>query len=639
MMKLLTPLFMCLIVGLSVTSSPTATTVVDQSDLDRMKSAVQLSSPVSSNSLSTLYYSILSQTLLSQTISQSADVCNHLKTIKDQTLESIYYITSTAKLLTNCQLNSAQYMTKLEPVIKEDSSVLDIYRAAISLLNLGKPLDSTKVSKALMSSLKKDESLLNTGLTFQLAAKLSKAEDRNSFVEKIGDIIVQADEVDGRFLQFEGGLGITASIITGVYQLATASNKPVGLTNDQALKFANYFLSRKYVLTPKGISELLEVLKLFTNNKYHIPVVITNYGSSALSPTNSVLTVRVTNVLGASLGPLSVTIDKAVRVDDKNVILSKKPFQGVQGDSKLFAINFLESKPMRGQYDVSVSATPTKADPRLIGNTGVQIKVIVLTQVSIASAEITVADRDTGGSGAVTKLEYPNTVRNPLEADTQQRIVVKFQLRDKIVGDLMTAHQTFVQFVNIKTKQEIVFIAEPDSVLNYKLDLNLLTKAKDLNYVNGVYDILIIIGDAVISNPIQWKIASINLQLSSVTSSSETTETVSPFVPKPEIKHLFREPEKRPALIISNAFSILVLIPIVILFGLWLKIGVNLSNFPFSLSALVFHTGLALIFGLYICFFLKLDMFQTCKYLAGLGVITFLAGHSLLARLAKNRKQ
>ena len=63
----------------------------------------------------------------------------------------------------------------------------------------------------------------------------------------------------------------------------------------------------------------------------------------------------------------------------------------------------MESKPLRGLYDVSVSAVPSKADPRLIGNTGVQIKAIVLTQVSVVNAEITVADRDTGGSGAVTK--------------------------------------------------------------------------------------------------------------------------------------------------------------------------------------------------------------------------------------------
>jgi len=52
---------------------------------------------------------------------------------------------------------------------------------------------------------------------------------------------------------------------------------------------------------------------------------------------------------------------------------------------------------------VAITATPTKADPRLIGNTGVRIKAIVLTQVSIVNAEVTVADRDSSGTGAVTK--------------------------------------------------------------------------------------------------------------------------------------------------------------------------------------------------------------------------------------------
>ena len=76
----------------------------------------------------------------------------------------------------------------------------------------------------------------------------------------------------------------------------------------------------------------MEVLKLYTNNKYHIPVVVTNYGSSALSPTNSVLTVKITNVLGASLGPMTVTADSAVRVEDKKVVFTKKSLQPVQGD-------------------------------------------------------------------------------------------------------------------------------------------------------------------------------------------------------------------------------------------------------------------------------------------------------------------
>ncbi len=155
-----------------------------------------------------------------------------------------------------------------------------------------------------------------------------------------------------------------------------------------------------------------------------------------------------------------------------------------------------------------------------------------------------------------------------MEADYQQRLLIKFQLRDKIAGDVLTAHQTFVQLTNIKTKQEIVFVAEPDSTQIYKMDLNLQTKAKDLNYISGVYQITLIIGDAVISNPIEWKIGSINLQLPANPSPPSSDKVISPFAPKPEIKHLFREQEKRPAPLVSNAFSVLALIPIVILFGL-----------------------------------------------------------------------
>lgn len=67
----------------------------------------------------------------------------------------------------------------------------------------------------------------------------------------------------------------------------------------------------------------------------------------------------------------------------------------------------------------------------------------------------------------------------------------------------------------------------------------------------------------------------------------------------------------------------------------WAKIGINFSSFQLSLSAILFHTSLALIFLLYGCFFVKLNMFQTVKYLAGIGLLAYLSGHSLLSGLIK----
>ncbi|GBL74610.1 hypothetical protein AVEN_245939-1, partial [Araneus ventricosus] len=100
---------------------------------------------------------------------------------------------------------------------------------------------------------------------------------------------------------------------------------------DQAIKFANYFLSRKFVQTVKGAAQLLDVLKIFATNKYHIPVAVTLASNSALSDENPNIQVRITNVLGASLGPLTVTADNAKRLDDDAVVMSKKAFQPVKG--------------------------------------------------------------------------------------------------------------------------------------------------------------------------------------------------------------------------------------------------------------------------------------------------------------------
>lgn len=55
---------------------------------------------------------------------------------------------------------------------------------------------------------------------------------------------------------------------------------------------------------------------------------------------------------------------------------------------------------------------------------------------------------------------------------------------------------------------------------------------------------------------------------------------------------MFREPEKRPPVFVSNLFTGLCLAPVILLFILWAKLGINISNFPLSLSAIGFHVGL-----------------------------------------------
>lgn len=84
--------------------------------------------------------------------------------------------------------------------------------------------------------------------------------------------------------------------------------------------------------------------------------------------------------------------------------------------------------------------------------------------------------------------------------------------------------------------------------------------------------------------------------------------------------------------------------------------GINFSNLTPSLWTLGFHVGLAgriplviarnrivmidiaAIFGLYFVFWVKLNMFLTLKYLAGIGGVTFLCGNRMLRAMADRRK-
>ena len=108
--------------------------------------------------------------------------------------------------------------------------------------------------------------------------------------------------------------------------------------------------------------------------------------------------------------------------------------------------------------------------------------------------------------------------------------------------------------------------------------------------------------------------------------------------PKPEIRHLFKEPEVRPPQLVSTAFTGLCLVPIAIMIVGWMKLGVDLSNFPLTPMSIGFHLGLASIFGLYLQFWLHLNMFTTIKYLIMVGIVTFLCGNSLLVKIAEKRK-
>lgn len=204
--------------------------------------------------------------------------------------------------------------------------------------------------------------------------------------------------------------------------------------------------------------------------------------------------------------------------------------------SSMFELDLMSSNPGKGVYRVALSASSTD-DSRLVGNIGALVEVKVLTKIAIEETEIGTADSDQSTAAKLRKITYPKKLDGILEADSHQKLILKFLLRDTLTKELVTVHQAFIRLTHRESQQEIFFVAEPDVNDAYKFDLDLATKAKDFLYLSGLYTMDLIIGDAVIENPTVWQIA--KLQLSFVTPSAgqpKPSKASDMYLLKPEIK-------------------------------------------------------------------------------------------------------
>jgi len=584
-------------------------------------------------------YAVLGLTLLGEPVPNANGLCKTLQANVDKasvTSEAIFAATGAAKALGSCSLKLSDQATKVVANSAGSvSSVQDLYYGVLSQQNLGQKVSGSAVLKNLQEALKKDDGVASLGLAFNLAsATLSKTE-ASAIFDRVEDAIVQADEINGSILQFEGGLSASSAVVTGAYSLAKTVGKAPPMSKLVAVKLANYFLSRKSVQTVKGAWSLLSALTTMATNQYHIPVAITLASPPAVSDASPSVKVQVTNVMGGDLGPMTVQIDSAMRQDDGAVIMSKSKMKALE--ASLYEIDLMAVKPGKGFYELTLTAQPSKANDRLAGNEAAMLLVKVLGSIDVGKVDIGVADADQSTAPKLTPVAHPNKLEKPLTADHHHKVILRFAVKDRASGAKVKVHQAFVKLA-LGDDAEIIYVAEPDSSNNYKFDLDVSSKAKEFGGKSGKYSLSLIVGDAVVSNPLNWHIADIDLQFPAVESGKGSAQE-SPNKPKPEIRHMFREPEKRPSALVSTAFTGLCLVPFAIMLIAWLRLGVNVSAFPFSLSSLGFHAGMGSIFALYVYFWLQLDMFTTIKYLFMAGIVTFLCGNSLLVKIADRRKK
>lgn len=172
-------------------------------------------------------------------------------------------------------------------------------------------------------------------------------------------------------------------------------------------------------------------------------------------------------------------------------------------------------------------------------------------------------------------MEENKSLSSKLDADQQMKLRVKFSVKDKQKPTTsLEPQQAFLRFAHVKTGREIVYLAQSTSSGGlYQAEVDFATQAKSFRHTSGVYSLELVVSDALIDNPIRWKLGEVNLQLvASETAATENESRESLYAKKPEIKHMFRAPEQTPPALVSTVFAGLCLAPMLIMFIL-----VNLS--------------------------------------------------------------
>lgn len=284
------------------------------------------------------------------------------------------------------------------------------------------------------------------------------------------------------------------------------------------------------------------------------------------------------------------------------------------GDGR-YALGVQSGELSLGKYKVRVDAVSG-------GRKGFLASVVCASaRMEVSNINVILLESDGSVSDSHQGVKFGETVT--VSATQAQKLKVDFQVKSPS-GAAFKAQQVILKLRHVESGAEVPFLVSEGS--------HTLEFSKNRS---GAYSVDLIVGDDAMENSFLWSMVSLDLEGSE---EPPVAPAVSKFAPKPEISHIFRQPEKRPPTYLSMAFLILTLLPLVgFLVGLQ-QLGVNLKHLPsggLPLAASAgFHGGIAMILGLYFMFWVKLNLFTTLQILGFLGLFTLVPGFHILSYLA-----
>lgn len=257
---------------------------------------------------------------------------------------------------------------------------------------------------------------------------------------------------------------------------------------------------------------------------------------------------------------------------------------------------------------------------------------------SFSVKDVTVALQESGGSVAkALEVAYPAKLSDVLALDHTLKLKVAFSV--EAGGAPARPQQAFLRLTSAETGAAAYFAAtkggEGGGLVALATSAGV---AKQLGTLQGgAFAAALLLGDAGAAAPLEWALGEVTvrhppLEDGSQPAAGPARAVDSLYAPLPEIVHLHRKPEKRAPSAVALVFTAAAAAPLAALLAGLAAVGANVKGFPTGagfVAAAGFHGGLAAVLGLYLLFWLRLNLAQAAALALALGTVT--AGFSRFA--------
>ncbi|CAK9219847.1 unnamed protein product [Sphagnum troendelagicum] len=438
-----------------------------------------------------------------------------------------------------------------------------------------------------------------------------------------------------------GTLEATWAVLRGSAALAAVLPAKLKVEVEKVFGIAKFLLTPGLALSATEAFYQLDSLSVLEEYRPAVPVSVQTSSILSLS-SNDNLEVAVTTVLGKPVSQVKVTLVSAHCIGaDAPPVWSSQNLNYVENSGK-YVFHFLSATTDLGKYKLRLEVCSVKSEGHSSYMSGGPVKsdITVISAIGISDIQLAVLDSSTGISDFSAVLEYGKDENITLSANHLQKLRLSLKLTSPS-GSPFNPQQVFLKLVHESHVEHLYLVKS--STKGFQLTLDFLGLVEKLQYLSGTYNVVLIVGDMTMENSFVWTLASLDLDLPAAPEGKPLPpeaplEITARVGSKPEIAHIFRQPEKRPPTLLSNIFLSLTLLPLIGFFIGLGCLGANIKLFPMTglpgVAAVGFHGAVASILVLYFLFWLKLDLFTTLKVLGFLGLCTLPPGHFILSYLA-----